>query len=119
MTLKLSVSVIVFLKFIPVSFELNNWNFVDLEQEKNNDTVHKRNKSFLMLFNYNKNKYLQLSDLQKDSISDYIICFLIPTMTYFLNYLSPNSPPGGRGYNIIYHVVTPFSRFAGRGQGMR
>jgi hypothetical protein len=47
-----------------------------------------------------------------------ILCFLIPTMTYFLNYLSPTPPPGG-GYNIIYHVVTPFSRFAGRGQGMR
>jgi hypothetical protein len=92
MTLILSLSVIVFLKSMPVCFGLNSWNLVDLEQEINNDTEHKRNKSFLMLYNYNKNKYLQLV------------------------YLSPTPPPGGRGYNIIYHIVTPFSP-GRRGQG--
>jgi hypothetical protein len=59
MTLMLSLSVIVFLKSMPVCFGLNSWNLVDLEQEINNDTEHIRNKSFLMLYNYNKNKYLQ------------------------------------------------------------
>jgi len=32
---------------MPVCFELNNWNFVDLEQDKNN-TAHRSNKYFLI-----------------------------------------------------------------------
>ena len=66
---------------MPVCSGLNSWNLVDLEQEINNDTAHKRNKSFLMLYNYNKNKYLQSF------------------------YFSPTPPHGWMGYNIIYHIV--------------
>ncbi len=49
-------------------------------------------------------------------MSIYIICVKIPSLWLFLVYLSPTPPPGGRGYNIIYQVVTPFSP-GRRGQG--
>ena len=69
---------------MPVCSGLNSWNLGDLEQEIKNDTAHKRNKSFLMLYNDNKNEYLQ-------SV-----------------YFSPTPPPGVRAYNIIHQIVKEY-----------